>query len=254
MVRHLMTITEWLLLLVAGVGTGLVGYLTGLASLVSYPVLLSVGLSPVVANATNTVGLVGIGIGSTARSASMLRGRDPRALGRDLAIALVGGGFGAGLLLLGGNEVFAVVVPWLIVAASVAIVLSPRLRTMRTSADAGASPIAASTALFLLCTYGGYFGAGSGTMYLAVMLLLTSEDFLTSMVLKSLLLGISNLAASVVFIVRGAVDWPAAIALGLGCLLGGNLGPAVQKRIPEKVLRYGVAVAGLGLAAWLAFK
>lgn len=243
-----MSVAEWIWLLVAGVGTGLVGYLTGLASLVSYPVLLSAGLTPVVANATNTVGLIGIGLGSTARSTKMLRSRSRRDLALELAIALAGGGMGAGLLLLGGDGVFARVVPWLIVAASIAIVASPRLRTLRGEGD---SPVAAKLALLALCIYGGYFGAGSGTMYLAVMLVLTSADLLVTMVMKSLLLGVANLAAAVIFIISGSVDWRAAIALGLGCLLGGNLGPAVQKHIPPALLRWGVAVAGLVLAVYL---
>lgn len=243
-----MSVAEWMWLLVAGVATGLIGYLTGLASLVSYPVLLQAGLSPVAANATNTVGLIGIGLGATTRSAKLLRSHSRRDLATDLLLALVGGGIGAGLLLVGGDAVFARIVPWLIVAASVAIVASPRLRTLRGEGD---NPVVARVALLCLCVYGGYFGAGSGTMYLAVMLVLTSIDLLTTMVMKSLLLGVANLAASIIFIVSGSVHWPAAIALGLGCLLGGNLGPAVQKHIPPALLRWGVAVAGLVLAVYL---
>lgn len=243
-----MSVSEWIWLWVAGVGTGLVGYLTGLASLVSYPVLLGAGLSPVAANATNTVGLIGIGLGSTARSAKLLRNHSRRELAIDLTLALVGGALGAGLLLLGGDDAFARVVPWLIVAASVAIVASPRLRTLRGEGD---NPVSARVALTLLCVYGGYFGAGSGTMYLAVMLVLTSVDLLTTMVMKSLLLGVANVAASIIFIVSGSVHWPAAIALGLGCLLGGNVGPIVQKHIPPALLRWAVAAAGLVLAVYL---
>ncbi len=244
-----MTITDLLLLVVAGVGTGLVGYLTGLASLVSYPSLLAVGLSPVAANVTNTLGLIGIGLGATTRSARLLRGRGRRDLLVQVMIALLGGLTGAALLLLGGNGVFARVVPWLVAVASVALLLSPRLRALRGGTDSRA---AALIALFPLCVYGGYFGAGAGVMYLATMLVLTSESLHVSMILRSVLLGISNLSASVIFVSFGPVDWPAAIALGVGCVAGGNLGPVVQRLIPPAVLRVIVALCGIGLAVWLA--
>ncbi len=244
-----MTITDLLLLVVAGVGTGLIGYLTGLASLVSFPSLLAVGLSPVAANVTNTLGLIGIGLGATTRSARLLRGRGRRDLLVKVTIALLGGLAGAVLLLLGGNAVFARVVPWLVALASVALLLSPRLRALRGGTD---SRTAALIALFPLCVYGGYFGAGAGVMYLATMLVLTSEGLHVSMILRSVLLGVSNLAASVVFVSFGPVEWPAAVALGVGCVAGGNLGPVVQRLIPPAVLRVIVALCGVGLAVWLA--
>ena len=246
-----MTASDLLLLVLAGVGTGLVGYLTGLASLVSYPALLAAGLSPVAANVTNTLALIGIGVGATTRSARLLRGRGRRELAVQLVIALVGGTTGAALLLLGGNTVFARVVPWLVALASLALLASPRLRALH---GAGDSRIAALIVLFPLCVYGGYFGAGAGVMYLAIMLVLTADDLETSMLVRSVLLGTSNLAASLVFVGYGPVDWAAAVALGLGCVLGGNLGPVVQRLFPPTVLRVIVALSGLGLAVWLAVR
>lgn len=246
-----MSAADLLLLVLAGVATGLIGYLTGLASLVSYPALLAAGLSPVAANVTNTLALIGIGVGATTRSARLLGGRGRRQLGVQVAIALAGGATGAVLLLLGGNAVFARVVPWLVALASLALLVSPRLRALHGSAD---SRGAALVALFPLCVYGGYFGAGAGVMYLAIMLVLTADDLATSMIVRSVLLGVSNLAASLVFLGFGPVNWAAAVALGLGCVAGGNLGPAVQRLIPPAVLRVVVALCGLGLAGWLAVR
>ncbi len=120
-------------------------------------------------------------------------------------------------MLLGGNAVFARVVPWLVALASLALVVGPWLRTRRGATD---SRGAALIALFPLCVYGGYFGAGAGVMYLATMLVLTSESLHVSMLLRSVLLGLSNLSASVIFVSFGPVDWPAAIALGIGCAAG----------------------------------
>lgn len=120
-----------LLLLVAGVAAGLVGYLMGLASLISFPALLAAGLPPLAANVTNTVSLMGIGIGATAKSARPLFGCGHVGLKRQIPIALAGGTIGAVLLIAGGEEVFATIVPLLVLMGSIAVLISPRVRKMR---------------------------------------------------------------------------------------------------------------------------
>ncbi|HHW83691.1 MAG TPA: sulfite exporter TauE/SafE family protein [Actinomycetales bacterium] len=236
------------LLLVAGVGTGLVGYLTGLASIISYPALLAAGLPPVAANATNTVALVGVGVGATARASRLAFADRPRRTLQQLALALVGGGVGGGLLLLGGDDVFAVIVPWLIILGSVMLLASPRLTRLRGEGEYWRGYL---VALFLVSIYCGYFGAGAGVLVLATTAILTSIPFQRAMVLKSLLLGVANIVASLIFIVSGVVNWWAAAAMGIGCLIGGSLGPPIQKLIPETVLRPVVAAAGFFMAVWL---
>ena len=138
--------------------------------------------------------------------------------------------------------------PWLIVLASVLLLLSPRISRMRSEQP---NPVFYWLGLFLVCIYGGYFGAGAGVMYLALSLIASSELFSKAMVIKSVLLGVSNLVASLIFIAFGPVNWAAAIALGIGCIVGGNFGPVIQRLIPEKVLRGIVAAAGFFLAGWL---
>lgn len=241
-------VTVLALIALAGVGTGIVGYLTGLASLVSYPVLLAAGLSPVAANVTNTLGLVGVGVGSTARAMRTVTGGSRATLVGQLVVAAVGGGLGATVLLMAGESSFEAVVPWLVVLASVLLLLSPRISRLRTGA---AHPLGYWIGLFLVCCYGGYFGAGAGVMYLALAVIATSELFTRAMVIKSLLLGVSNLIASLIFIGYGPVDWAAAVALGIGCIVGGNVGPVIQRLIPEQVLRGIVAAGGFFLAGWL---
>ena len=111
-----MTAVDVLLLVFAGVGGGLAGSVAGLASLVSYPALLAVGLGPVTANVTNTVGLVFSSAGSTLGSRIELRGQAPHV--RALAIAAVlGGSVGAGLLLVTPSGMFELIAPRLIGAA-----------------------------------------------------------------------------------------------------------------------------------------
>src|SRR5919202_1158559 len=121
-----MTAASVLALLLAGVGAGLAGTVTGLASLVSYPALLAVGLPPLTANVTNTVALCCNAIGAAAGSQPELRGQRARVL-RLGSICVAGGAAGAALLLLTPGESFARIVPWLIALASVLILIRPLL-------------------------------------------------------------------------------------------------------------------------------
>ncbi len=247
-----MSLTDLLILLVGGVGAGLIGYLAGLASLVSYPLLLSIGLPPVAANVTNTLGLVGAGIGSTTRGArDFLRSGDRDGAVLEGIIAAVGGVVGAVLLLTTGEESFRVIVPWLVALAAALLLASPRIMSL--SSSKGIPSGAYHVLLFFVCIYGGYFGAGSGVIYLALTSLAAHMDFGKAVFMKSLLLAISNLTASFVFIGFGPVNWLAAITLGIGCVGGGYLGPIVQQLIPAPVLRWIIGLAGFGLAGWLWF-
>ena len=244
-----MSALTFLLLIVAGVGAGLVGYLAGLASLVSYPVLLAVGLPPIAANVTNTVALVGASAGSTIRGARFYLKTERRQTLRECGIAAVGGLAGGGLLLAGGEASFQSIVPWLVLLASGLLVFSPAILTLH-----GERPLPAwiyPALLLMTCIYGGYFGAGAGVIYLAVTALASQMSFDKSVFVKSLLLGISNFTAMLLFVFSGSINWWAALALGIGCTAGGYLGPMVQRLIPEPALRWSIGVAGLGLAVWL---
>lgn len=246
-----MSLLSFVGLLLAGVGAGLVGFLTGMASLVSYPAMLAAGLSPVAANVSQTLGLVGIGAGAAVRGFPRLMEGSRRDLSVQLGIAAVGGAVGGGVLLAAGESSFEAIVPWLVLIASLLVLVSPRLKSMQHGRVV--PRWAYYLGLLVVSVYGGYFGAGAGTIYLAIAVLLTSDAFARSMVLKSVLLAVTNLVASILFILLGPVHWWAAIALGIGCVAGGHLGAAVQEHVSDKVIRSIVVVAGIGLAAWLAF-
>ncbi|MCX2755690.1 sulfite exporter TauE/SafE family protein [Gordonia sp. 4N] len=245
-----MSLTELALLVVAGFGAGLIGYITGLASIVSYPALLAVGLSPIAANVTNTVALVAVGVGSTAQSGRSLLDGDRRRLTIGAIAALIGGTVGAVLLLSTPAEAFETVVPFLVAIAAIALLAQPVLRRWATSHVE--RPWVFILGLTLISVYGGYFGAGAGIMILALMLVVTSEPLWRAALSKSLFLGIANTIAAIGFMIWGPVDWWAALAMAVGCLAGGWCGPPVVKRLPPGPLRVVVGVCGLGLAAWLA--
>jgi hypothetical protein len=248
------SVLEWLLLVLAGVGAGLTGSIAGLASLVSYPALLAAGLPPVTANVTNTVALVLASVGSVSASRPELTGQGRRLL--PLAVAgLLGGTAGAALLLVTPAEAFERVVPVLIGVAALAILLQRppgELAAAGRRARGGRDPwwLVAGTAL--VAVYGGYFGAAAGVLLLALLLLGTGEGLPRANAAKNVVLGAANAVAAVGFAVLAPVVWSAALPLALGCLAGGRLGPRVVRRAPQAALRRLIALAGLGLAVVLA--
>lgn len=240
------------LLVSAGVASGLAGSIAGLASLFSYPALLAVGLPPVAANVTNTVALFSNTVGTAAGSRAELRGQRDRLL-RLAAIAALGGAVGAALLLGTPSSAFEAVVPWLIALGSVLILVRDPLRRLvasrsRPLAHTARPTLPLACAVLLVGLYGGYFGAASGVLMLAVLSLTATEPLPVTNAVKNIATGAANVTAAVAYVAVAPVNWPAAVTLGLGALVGSWLGPLAVRHLPETPLRVAIALAGLGLA------
>lgn len=238
------------LLLVAGLLAGLIGSGAGLASLVSYPALLLTGLPPLAANVSNTVALTISSLTSVPASWPELRGQ-VRRLVPYVLVALVGGVVGMVLLLAFPAEAFEAVVPWLIALASVALLARPWLQRIR-SDDLGEHHPLVVSAVGLVCVYGGYFGAAAGVLVMAVIGAVVPDRWAYVNASKNVLLAVSNLTASVGFLLLGPVVWSATLPLAAGALVGAAIGPAVVRRLPETPVRLVIGVAGLALAVRLA--
>ena len=232
------------LLLAAGVVAGIVGTAGGITSLVSYPALLAVGVPALPANVANLISGVVCGPGSLLVSRRELTG-SRRLLARGLPVAAVGAGAGAGLLLTTPPGVFTRVVPWLVTAGSVALLAQPWLtaRQRERARPAGGETLIGIAAVSV---YGGYFGAGSGVMMLALLLVLEDARLPRANAVKNMLIGAGGAAAAVLLIVVGPVDWRAVAPLAGGLFLGSLLGPRVARKVPAGVVRW--VVAGLGFA------
>ena len=244
-----MTGLDPLWLVLAGFGAGLSGSVAGLASLVSYPALLALGLSPLTANVSNTVALVFSSIGSVWGSRDELTGQ--RAWAWALGpIALVGGLTGGILLLETPSHAFALVVPWLVGIAALTI-LVPR-RQAASPPDEGRPPTwKLKAGVFLVAVYGGYFGAAAGVLVLALLLVATAEPLARGNAMKNLLVGLANAVAAITFVIFRPIHWLAVIPLAAGCLMGGRLGPTIVRKVPAGALRGLIACAGLALAIHL---
>jgi uncharacterized membrane protein YfcA len=243
------TLWQALLLIVAGVGAGLTGSIAGLASLISYPAMLAVGLPPVSANVTNTVALVFSSLGTFTGSRPELIGQRAR-IRRLGSVSIAGGIVGGVLLLSTPSAAFERIVPWLVGLGSVTILVVRRPTAL---IDAEHKPDSRMIlgAVFLIGVYSGYFGAAAGVLLLALLLFATSESLARSNALKNMVLGMSNGVAAVVFVIFGPVHWSAAVPLALGLFIGGRYGPVVVRHSPARLLRIVIAIAGLGLAVHL---
>ncbi len=240
---------ELVVLVVGGVAAGIIGTAGGITSLVAYPLLLAVGLPPLTANFTGSVAMIGSGIGSTLRAGPDLIGHRATLL-RWSPVAVTGALIGAVLLLVTPAGLFGRIVPFLVAAGAVLVLVEPRIGR-RTANHRSAHPAATAAAMTGVTVYDGYFGAGSGVLMIAVLLLTLEPRLLAANALKNVLLVAADLLPAVLFAVFGHVVWPAAAALGAGTLAGGLIGPSVARRVPRGLLRILIGASGFALAVWL---
>ena len=244
-----MRITEALVLLAAGTLGGVFSTVVSIASLVSYPVLLALGVPPLSANMTNTVSLVLTGAGSVLSSKPELAGQGRRVL-RLGAITAAGGAGGATVLLVTPGSTFTRVVPVLIGGASLVLLVQPRIRRLSPAAGGG-NRLVQGAALFAVALYVGYFGAAAGVMLLVVLSMTMDESLIRVNAVKNAVSGMANALAAACFAVFGEVRWTFVAPLAAGFLLGGWIGPKIARKVPAGPFRVVVGLCGLGLAVRL---
>ncbi|MEN3361513.1 MAG: uncharacterized protein V7637_5495 [Mycobacteriales bacterium] len=238
-------------LLGAGVLAGLVSTVISLASIVSYPALLAVGLPPLAANVTNTVALVGVGLGAAGGSRPELAGQG-RLVARLGVLTVLGGATGAALLLLLPARSFEYAAPWLIGGACLVLLRPRRPGTLPVGqTDGPRHPAAGRIALLAASAYIGYFGAAGGILMLATLTTLVDQPLARTNAIKNMVSGLANAVAAVGFALFGPVRWAAAAPLAAGFVVGGWIGPALVRRLPAGPLRLLVAGCGLLVAVKL---
>lgn len=246
-----MTPGELLLAAFAAAGAGLINALAGGGTLISFPVLLALGVPPIAANVTNAVALCPGYLGATLAQRGNLQGQRAR-LWICIPAAALGGVLGAGLLLATRERTFQLLVPFMIAAAALLLAVQEQVRALvlRRSDNPrhGSHAAWAAGAVLAAGVYGGFFSAGMNVIVLAV-LGLTLDDTLTRLnALKQAVAFTINVAASVFFLFSGQVLWPIAAVMAVGALLGGALGGRMADRMPPTLLRWTVVWTGLMVA------
>ena len=243
-----MTWYEAIAVIAAGFAAGGVNAIVGSGSLITFPVLLAVGYSSVVANVSNTVGLVPGGVSGSIGYRRELRGQKRRAL--ILACGTSTGALLGGILLLSLPEaVFDAVVPILILLAVVlmAIKRTPNVHTQQEHTARG------TAASFATGIYGGYFGAAQGIILMSLLRFCFPDDLQRLNGLKNVLTGIANGVAAILFIIVADVAWEAAALIAVGSIVGAQVGARYGRRVPSEVLRWIVVIGGVTVAMILIF-
>ncbi len=249
----------------AAIAAGVINAVAGGGSLVSFPAAVAFGLSPLVANATNSLALVPGAVASAFAYRRELA-RDRAALRVLLPPAFVGGLVGSILLLVTPPIVFDTIVPVLVLFAT-GLLLYQNLRPKRPPATATSDgpvaagpwvlPDGAASAMvlqFLVGVYGGYFGAGMGIMMLAILDRFGRGDIHAMNGVKSVLGAGINAVAAVAFVVARAVDFRVAAIMAVGAVVGGSLGAAAARRVKQVYVRWFVVAVGLALSVILAVR
>lgn len=243
-----MTLWEALSVALAGLAAGTINTVVGSGTLVTFPALLAVGYPPVLANVTNTVGLVPGSLSGAIGYRAELVGQAPRLV--RLGVASVLGGVTGGLLLLTLPEsAFRAIVPVLIGLACVLVLVQPQLAARLRLRDAGSRRTHGGPALYVAVfgagVYGGYFGAAQGVLLIAILGLLLDENLQRVNAAKNVLALLVNAVAALLFIAVTDVAWQAAGLIAAGAVVGGQVGAGLGRRVPQPVLRGLVVLVGV---------
>ncbi len=252
-----MTLFDGFIIVIAGAIAGVINVVAGAGTLITFPVLLALGIPPVTANVSNTVGLVPASLTGAYGYRRELRGQW-RSVLRMALLSGLGGLAGGFALLLLPSENFTVIVPFLLILAAVLAAIQPRVAAFvrrRSAAEAtGATrPLTVGLVLGVFATgvYGGYFGAAQGVVLLALLGILWSTDLNRANGAKNVLAGVANIVSAVLFISMGVVDWRVALLVGVGSAGGGWIGSKIGRKLPAPLLRGILVVIALGAATVL---
>jgi uncharacterized membrane protein YfcA len=232
----------------AGIAAGAINAIVGSGSLITFPTLLAVGYPAVLANVSNTVGLVPGAASGAVGYRRELTGQQRRVLAL-MPAALTGGTAGAALLLAVPGA-FRDVVPVLILLAVVLVLIQPWAARRRANAGRVVEhpgPLL-HAGIFLASIYGGYFGAGQGVIYLSLLGLTLDDDLQRLNGVKNILAAVVNGIAAIYFIAAHDIAWIVVLILVVTSAIGGQLGAHWGRRIPANVLRIAIAVLGTGVA------
>jgi uncharacterized membrane protein YfcA len=230
----------------AGVVAGAINAVAGGGTLVAFPALLGVGVGPLTANITCSVGLISGYAGGSVAYRRELAGQRDR-LRELLPFAVVGGVAGAVLLLVTPPSTFRAIVPFLVLLAAALLAVQPMLSRALGMQQHSERDVhwAARAGVAAAAVYGSYFGAGLGVLLLAVLGVLVADGLQRLNALKGVLSLLINVVGAAVFVVSARVDWGYALALAIGAYVGGTLGVSVARRLPPTVMRAAVVTLGV---------
>lgn len=244
------------ILVFGGLVGGIISSLVGGAALVTYPALLSIGLPPIIATVCNLIALTPGNFLAALYDRGQLPPMDRSFVGLIVA-SLVGAFFGAMLLLVTPERVFAYFIPVLMAFATVLFALAGKISAFirkRASAQDAHRWAHSMGVIFPVSFYGGYFGAGVGVLLIGVLSIGTGGDYRSANTTKNLVTSLNSLVASIVFVTQGSVRWPPALLMMAGALVGAFIGARIAQVVPHHIMRVVVTVVGALLTVAFAWR
>jgi hypothetical protein len=239
---------DMLLILAAAFGAGVLNTIAGGGTFLTFPALVFIGVPPVAANATSAVAVFPGYLGGALGFREELARFDRRQLIRLTVLTLVGGLIGSLLLLVSSNEAFSLVVPFLLLGATLAFLFGDRIRAWAASHSRGVTPQGAA-GLILVSIYGGYFNGGLGIVLLALFALWGMANIHEMNGLKNGLSFALSAISVTVFAIGGLVEWKLAAAMMVAAILGGYAGAPIARALPKSLVRTLIAIVGFSMSA-----
>ena len=235
----------------AGIAAGTINTVVGSGTLITFPTLLAIGIPPVTANVSNTLGLVPGSLSGAIGYRRELADQRERLVRLGTA-SVLGGLSGAGLLLVLPAEAFNAIVPVLIALGCLLVLFQPAI-SRRVAARAEARgverPVHGAAWVWVLVylagVYGGYFGAAQGVLLMAILGVGLTETMQRNNATKNVLAMLVNLVAAIVFVFVADINWTVAGLIALGSVIGGQIGATVGRRLPSWALRAFIVVVGV---------
>ncbi len=247
----------WPLLLAAAFAAGVLNAIAGGGSFLTFPALVYAGVPPIMANATSALAVSPGYFGSTLGFKPELRALPYRRLIRETVIAAIGGVGGALLLLITPAPLFAGIVPWLLLLATVLFAVGPWLARQAVAHSPQAHESATNqhsqwprdTGLFIVAVYGGYFNGGLGILLMALYTLAGESRITTINALKNLNSLVLSWLSVAAFVVAGAVAWTPGLIMMAGATAGGYFGAKWSRSLPVNAVRAIVISTGMVMTA-----
>jgi uncharacterized membrane protein YfcA len=235
---------EYIFIFATGILVGAINGMAGGASVISYPVLLATGMSPVNAAISNALGVTPANFFALIAVRHQMRAylQEYKKL---IIISIIGSSVGAVALLTVPPGVFEKMVPFLLLFASLSFLIKAKPDRSARQALLEKFGIAASG------LYCGYFGPGQGVLVIAVLARDIRRDPKTLNTAKNLIVGLTSLISNIIYIFSGRADWPVVIALVIGASIGGTVGGRWAARMPKALYRGLILTVGFGASAWL---
>lgn len=245
-----MSVGDAIILLMAGLAAGAINSVSSGGSFFTYPALLLTGIPAINAAATTLVGLTPGNIFAIPEYWPEFQA-DKAKYPQLVAIVMAGSVVGTALLLWTGADAFDVLVPWLILGATLLFAASPRIAAWAQHSSPTLTKGALGAGLlFVTAIYLTFFGSGSGNIFLALLLIRGFGDFFSANVAKNIVMSLGGVIAIVVYAFAGLIAWVPLIPIAVGSAIGARVGSRWARRLPITYLRIFVIGFGLFVAAW----